>query len=185
MGRRARLLVVACVVLAAAAWAGGAGRRPAAPAPTPPDAGVPAGADRAAVVRVVDGDTVRVRIGASDAELPPGEHRVRLLGIDTPEMDGGSAAPACGAIEATAFLTSLLGRGQVWMLADREDRDRFDRPLRYLWTADGTFVNHAIVRAGHGQAVAYEPNVRYREVLRAAEAGARASGAGVWGACTG
>jgi micrococcal nuclease len=183
MDRRARLLVVACVVLAAAAWAGGTARRPAAPAPA--DAGVPAGADRAAVVHVIDGDTVRVRVGAAGAGLPPGEHRVRLLGIDTPELDGGTAAPACGAIEATAFLTSLLDRGEVWLLADREDRDRFDRPLRYLWTDDGTFVNRAIIRAGHGHAVAYEPNVRYAEVLRAAESRARAAGAGVWGACTG
>lgn len=187
MGRRTRLLIVACVVLAAAAWAGGLGQQPTiAPAPAPTQiaaVGIPAGANHASVVRVVDGDTVRVRVTAAGGVLPPGEHRVRLLGIDTPEMNVGSGGPECGAVEAAAFLESLLDGAAVWLQPDHDDRDRFDRPLRYIWTRDGTFVNRAVVAAGHGHAVMFEPNDRYWDVLRSVEAEARAADEGMWGAC--
>lgn len=179
------MLIMACVVLAAAAWAGGVGRQlTSAPAPASlAGGGIPTGADRASVVHVIDGDTVRVRVTASGGTLPAGEHRVRLLGIDSPEMNVESGAPECGAVEATAFLESLLDGHDVWLQTDREDRDRFDRPLRYVWTGDGTFVNRAIVAAGHAEAVRFEPNDRYWDVLRSVESEARADEVGLWGTC--
>lgn len=132
------------------------------------------------MVRVVDGDTVRLR-ARGDGVLPAGVHRVRLLGVDAPELhvDGG---PECGADAATAFLADLLGGTSVRVQADREDRDRYDRPLRYLWTGDGTFVNGALVAAGHARAVLFAPNDRYWHALAATEAEARAAGVGMWGA---
>lgn len=185
MSRRIRMVIVACLVLAAAAWVGGAGLEPTgAPVPAQePVAGIPAGADHATVVRVVDGDTVRVRVDGAGTMLPAGEHRVRLLGIDAPEMNLDSGSPECGAVAATAFLTSLLDDAGVWLQPDREHRDRFDRPLRYMWTGDGTFVNRAVVAAGHGQAVLFEPNDRHWDLLRAVEGQARAAQTGMWGAC--
>ena len=185
MSRRTRMVIVACLVLAAAAWVGGAGLEPTgAPPPTQdPEAGIPAGADQATVVRVVDGDTVRVRVDGAGTTLPAGEHRVRLLGIDAPEMNVDSGHPECGAVAATAFLTSLLDDARVWLQPDREDRDRFDRPLRYVWTRDGTFVNRAIIAAGHGQVVLFEPNDHHWDLLRAVEAEAHAAQAGMWGSC--
>jgi micrococcal nuclease len=178
------MLIMACVVLAAAAWAGGVGRElTSAPAPASlPGDGIPTGTDRASVVHVIDGDTVRVRV-TDGGTLPPGEHRVRLLGIDSPEMNVESGAPECGAVEATAFLESLLDGHDVWLQTDREDRDRFDRPLRYAWTGDGTLVNRAIVAAGHAEAVRLEPNDRYWDVLRSVESEARADEVGLWGTC--
>lgn len=200
MARSSRMVVVACVVLAAAAWVGGWGgptgleaqdgavpgvppdgpAGPVASAATSPP--VPADAEVARVQRVVDGDTVRVR-ATGTGDLPAGVHRVRLIGIDTPEMHVDTGLPDCGAQAATDFLTALLDGKKVRLQADREDRDQYGRPLRYLWTRDGTFANGAVVAAGHAEAVLFAPNDRYWDALRAIEADARADGAGMWSAC--
>ncbi len=45
------------------------------------------------------------------------------------------------------------------------------------------FVNQALVRGGFARAVLYEPNDRYIDLMREAEADARAADTGLWGAC--
>jgi micrococcal nuclease len=64
--------------------------------------------------------------------------------------------------------------------ADREDRDRFDRPLRYVWTADGRMTNRSLVASGHARAVLFQPNDRYWDLLRQVEADARDGALGLW-----
>lgn len=184
MDRRVRLLIMAGVVLAAAAWAGGVGGGALAPAPGS-TAAPPGAAQAAVVVHVIDGDTVRVAVtGGQRGALPAGEHRVRLLGVDAPEVARDGRAGECGGAESTAFLRSLLASGtRVWLRADREDRDRYGRPLRYLWTDEDRFVNRTVVAAGHGRALRVDPNDRHWERLRGDEAHARARGAGLWGRC--
>jgi len=148
---------------------------------TPAD--VPAGAQAAVVDHVVDGDTLWVHRAASSGPLPPGErHKIRLLEIDSPETSHPDLGQQCGGQEATDFAADLLPVGAtVWLVTDVEDRDRYDRFLRYVWTADGTFFNEAAVRAGHARAVLYEPNDAYIERLRAAESEARQAERGIWG----
>ena len=82
------------------------------------------------VTRVVDGDTVEVsREGVVE--------RVRLLGIDTPERD------QCGYDEATALVTGLVtGREVTLVVGSSDDRDRYDRLLRFVEvTVDGAVVD--------------------------------------------
>ena len=66
---------------------------------------------------------------------------------------------------------------------DRDPRDPFDRELLYLYTPDGMFVNLELVARGAGEAVLFEPNDRYWNELRAAEAAARDARLGLWGQC--
>lgn len=148
---------------------------------TPPD--LPAGVQAAVVERIVDGDTFWVHRAASGGPLPAGDrHKIRLLEIDSPETSHPELGQQCGGQEATDFAADQLSVGStVWLAADVEDRDRYDRFLRYAWTTDGTFFNEAAVRAGHARAVLYEPNDAYIDVMRAAEAEARAAGRGIWG----
>jgi endonuclease YncB( thermonuclease family) len=68
------------------------------------------------VTRVVDGDTL---------ELGNGE-TVRLVGIDTPEVG------ECGYDRATAALAGLVSGKQVRLVRSDEDRDHYDRLLRYV-----------------------------------------------------
>ena len=139
-----------------------------APGPAPD-----VGRESARVVRIVDGDTIRVTVAGR-------EDRVRLIGIDAPEVDGKE----CFAAEATAELTRLLGEGEVRMQRQRRDRDRFDRLLRDVYRAgDGLFVNAELVRTGHARVLEVKPDVAHATEMRRFEADARAAGRGLWGAC--
>jgi micrococcal nuclease len=147
----------------------------------------PAGTQEAVVEKIVDGDTIWVRVDRPGGPLPPGaSHKIRLLEIDTPETRHPVVALQCGGPEATAFAQRLLPVGStVHLLGDREDVDQYGRFLRYVWTSDGVFFNYEAVRTGHARAVLYEPNDAYIDVLRRAEAEARAAKRGLWGACQG
>ena len=167
-----RLAAAIAIVVALSACASGA---------TAP-AGVPPAAQAAVVSRHVDGDTIWVRVDEPGGPLPAGaEHKIRLLEIDTPEVN---PEPECYGPEASAYAQRQMPLGStVHLVADREDTDRYGRFLRYLWTAGGTFYNHDAVREGYARAVLYEPNDAHIEQLRAAEVQARGEGAGLWGAC--
>ena len=148
-------------------------------------AGVPQRAQRATVLRYVDGDTIHLEGGRGSSYLLPGEDTsVRLLEIDTPESVDPNEPLQCYAKRASGALRSLLPVGStVWTLPDRELLDQYGRTLLYLWNADGEFVNLAMVRSGHAKAVLYPPNDRYISLMRRAQAQAEVDGTGLWGAC--
>ena len=76
------------------------------------------------VYRVIDGDTL---------VLTDGE-RVRLIGVDAPEMGFFGGTYEAGATEATEFVRELLPQGtQVRLESVGADRDRFGRLRRYVW----------------------------------------------------
>jgi micrococcal nuclease len=170
--RRGLLLLLALVAVAALAW--WALDRPAPAVDAPPSATgipVPETAQDAWIEYVHDGDTLFLQDG----------RKVRLLGVDTPEI--GDAAE-CYGDEATALLRSMLPEGShVRVLADVQPLDRYERSLLFLWTDDGTLVNLSLIEQGAAEAVVLEPNVLYATELEAAEDAAQAAGAGRWGAC--
>lgn len=154
---------------------------PAVVAPTRPaispsrPSGVPAEAQEAVVARHVDGDT----IWAEGGTLPAGAvSKIRVLEIDTPE-------PAnCFGPESSAFARAELPIGsKIYLVADREDKDRYGRFLRYIWKASGEFYNEKAVRQGFAKAVLFAPNDRYIALMRAAEAEAKGARRGLWAAC--
>lgn len=152
-----------------------------ATAPVPPR-GVPAGIQPAVVERVVDGDTIWVRVDSAVAgeTMPSGaSSKVRLLEIDAPESGSRSE---CGGGRATAFVRRVVPVGtDVWLQSDVEDTDRYGRFLRYVWLADGRMLNSLIVRRGWAGAVLYEPNDLHWRRMRSAERHARRDGRGIWG----
>jgi micrococcal nuclease len=152
-----------------------------------PPEGVPSPAQAAVVDRVVDGDTVRVRVDRPGGDIPPTDSvRVRLLNIDAPELDHPDRGEDCGAAQATELVEELTPPGAtVWLVPDVEDRDVYDRPLRGVFTDDGVFVNAEVVRAGWAEVVLFEPNDRFHEPLLPIERHAREAGRGAWAACGG
>lgn len=136
--------------------------------------GLPEG-DDAAVERIVDGDTLVLAGGT----------RVRLIGIDTPETKDPRQPVECFGQEASAHLTDLVPTGTpVRLVYDIERQDRFDRTLAYLYrSADGLFVNAAMVRDGYAAAATFPPNVARAEEFVALQREARERGLGLWGAC--
>jgi len=132
----------------------------------------------AEVVRVVDGDTIVVRISGA-------EERVRLIGIDTPESVDPRSPVDCFGPEASAAAKALLPEGTaVRLVRDVEARDRFDRLLAYVYLADDdTFVNLALAEQGYADVATFPPNVAHTDELVAAVSAARDAGLGLWGAC--
>ncbi len=129
---------------------------------------------------VVDGDTVDVLVDGR-------EERVRLIGIDTPEIaHQGNPDPAeCFGDEATAFTKSLLPPGTpVRLERDIVGRDDYGRLLGYVYRAsDGIFVNYEIVRQGFAQPLTIPPNVTFSERMVEAARDAESDQAGLWLAC--
>ena len=115
------------------------------------------------VVRVVDGDTIIV---ARDGE----EERVRILGVDTPEVArSGQAGERC-ADEATAFTEELLSGAEVSIIADpsQAETDRYGRTLAYV-EADGVDVSAELLAAGLAEVYESAPDIdRYAEYQAAA-----------------
>lgn len=124
--------------------------------------------DVATVVEVTDGDTLRVDYGDRHGVT------VRLIGINAPESD------ECFGVEATAGLASLVEGVEVSMVRDVSERDRFGRLLRFLYLADGTFVNESVVQQGFALAREYPPDTTMTAVLEVAQAAAETEEAGLW-----
>ena len=83
------------------------------------------------ITNVLDGDTV---------VMSTSEH-VRLVGIDTPEMNYDAGRPEPGAVEAGEYLQGLLrDETQLTLVQDVESQDRYRRTLGHLFLADGTNV---------------------------------------------
>ena len=134
---------------------------------------VPAHSENAVVVRVIDGDTIRV---ALSGELTT----VRLLGVDTPETKHPTKAVQPLGPEASAFTQAALDRKTVRLEADPEGDlvDRYDRLLRYVYL-DGKNFNATLIREGYAVAIRSFPYSRKAEFLRL-EALARKERRGMW-----
>jgi micrococcal nuclease len=182
--RRRRILFWLGLVLAvigAVRWAGSSGALHPPDRSSPPPAEVPAGAQEAKVKRIVDGDTLIVTVDRP-GPIPAGDHRVRLLEIDSPETVRPNYPVQCGGAGATEFARAELPEGSaVYLVSDREDKDEFGRYLRYLWDFDGEFFNEKAVAGGHARALLIEPNDRYIDRMRSAELSAKQNKKGVWG----
>lgn len=115
------------------------------------------------VVDVVDGDTFDID------QSVQGMDRVRLIGIDTPEVYGGEEP--CGQ-EASDFTTQRLEGQQVRLEIGEDPEDPYGRLLAYAFVGD-EFFNETIVSGGLAEAVSYPPNTKYDAQLEAAEATAK------------
>ena len=136
---------------------------------TPPGARVTR--SESVVVRAVfDGDTIDVSTYG----------RVRLLGIDAPEIGRGLDTPAPFGREARDRLAALVLHRWVRLEQEGERLDAYNRHLAYVLREDGLFVNAAILRDGLARVSARTPLSRLGELKRA-EAEAQSFRRGMWG----
>jgi micrococcal nuclease len=132
---------------------------------------------RAQVLRVVDGDTIRVRLDGRT-------ERVRYIGVDTPESVKPGTPVQCFAKRASAANAALVAGRSVRLVADVEQRDRYGRLLAYVYREpDGAFVNAQLVRDGFARTLTIAPNVAHARELAGLARQARRAGRGLWAAC--
>ena len=128
----------------------------------------------AAVVRVVDGDTIHVRLGER-------VEKVRYIGVNTPELHHPTRGEEPGGREAADVNRRLVAGKRVRLELDVQARDRYGRLLAYVWVGS-VMVNAELVRLGYAQVMTIPPNVRHQQRFVALAREAREAGRGLWGA---
>ncbi|MFT5721431.1 MAG: endonuclease YncB(thermonuclease family) [Motiliproteus sp.] len=128
---------------------------------------------------VYDGDTLQLEDG----------RKIRLIGINTPELgrDGQSDQPL--AQQATAATRRLLekqqqgqkqGQQPLLLQLGSQPQDHYGRTLGHIFLADGRSLAAELLRQGLGFALSIPPNLALRDCLRQAEQAARLANLGVW-----
>lgn len=100
--------------------------------------------DKYKVTRIVDGDTLEINH----------DYRIRLIGIDTPELGEH------GYFDAKLFLDDLILGKNVTLVKDVQDKDIYSRNLRYIYY-NNVFVNMELIKNCLAKPMYVPPNGRY------------------------
>jgi micrococcal nuclease len=110
-----------------------------------------------------------------------GETRVRLLGVDAPELQrDGQPAPDHWADRAAAYTRArAAGKFVTLQLDQPQTRDKYDRVLAYVYLSDTDCLNADLIRDGQAYA-----DRRFKHTFKPqyelAENEARKKGRGLW-----
>ncbi len=156
------------VLLALAYWAVRSPQQDESPRPTP------AGEGWSVVARVIDGDTVDLN----------DSRRVRLIGVDTPEMGYSPRARVEGtpdplAEKATAFVRDAVEGRRVRLEHGPEATENYARRLAYIYLVDGRPLYAELLRRGYARAYRHFPHPLLDDFIALEEA-ARAARRGLW-----
>ncbi len=129
------------------------------------------------VTRFIDGDTIAVDMDGKD-------ETVRMIGIDTPETHKPDTPVQCYGPAAAAYVKNLIGNTKVRLEADpqNQNRDRYNRLLRYVYLDDGRLVEKVLISNGYGFAYTRFPFTKKAEFV-AAENDAKNKSVGLWSNC--
>jgi len=122
------------------------------------------------VGRIYDGDTFQTRSG----------ERIRLLGINTPEVAHASSPAQTMGKEATEALRKLISGKVVRLDFDEQRRDVYERTLAQVYLRNGDWVNAKMVELGMAHVYTFTPNLRWAGELIALEQQARRNKRGIW-----
>jgi len=127
------------------------------------------------VIRVIDGDTIKVDISGR-------QETVRLIGIDAPETVDPRKPVQCFGREASNKAKEILTGKTITLEADptQGDRDKYQRLLRYVFI-DGENFNKFMISSGYAHEYTYQSNpYKYQAEFIAAEKSAREKKVGLW-----
>ncbi|MBU7048538.1 MAG: thermonuclease family protein [Theionarchaea archaeon] len=113
-------------------------------------------------IAVIDGDTFNLETG----------EKVRLIGIDAPEL----SQP--GGIESRQYLTQLILNKGITLKTGQEDRDKYNRLLRFVYIGN-TCINEEMIKQGYAEA-RYLSNDPLSEYYINLEIKAETAKAGLW-----
>ncbi|MDO5716288.1 MAG: thermonuclease family protein [Tissierellia bacterium] len=147
--------------------------------------------EQATFVRMVDGDTMIVKLEGSQRE-----ERLRLLMIDTPECvhedpEKNGRFGEMASEFAKALMEERIGKnGTVYLVKDVSDRDQYGRLLRYVflkepkkddvltWLEDS--LNAIMLYEGYANVVTFPPDVSQKDFFLALSKDARKEDRGLY-----
>ena len=108
--------------------------------------------------------------------------KIRMIGLDTPEVVDPRKPVQCFALEASAQAKTILGGQSVYLETDpsQDSVDRYGRTLAYVWTASGRLFNLDMIADGYAYEYTYDLPYRYQQGFRTAEDDAQAQERGLW-----
>ena len=122
------------------------------------------------VKKVYDGDTL----------LLQNKQKVRLLGINTPEVEGRHKAAEPGGETAKKWLQETIKGNKLRLQTDAEKKDKYGRVLAHIFTDAGLHVNLELVRLGLATVNIHPPNLEYTDKLVSAQQQAQDNKLGIW-----
>lgn len=131
--------------------------------------------DSAQVLRVIDGDTIKV-------SLKNKKETVRLIGIDAPETVDPRRAVECFGKQSSGKAKEILDGKTITLESDptQGNRDKYQRLLRYVFLGDLNF-NKFMISEGFVLEFTYENNpYKYMEDFKNAQQEARQNKKGLW-----
>lgn len=126
-------------------------------------------ADEVYIEQVIDGDTVKTAAGDS----------IRLLGVDTPEINWENNSAEFYGEEARDFTLKNLLDKNVLLEFDQEKKDHYGRTLAYIYL-DGVNFNQKLLEEGYASLMIVNPNDKYEDEFKAAVEKARRDNRGIW-----
>ena len=127
--------------------------------------------ETAQVKYVYDGDTLTLNDG----------RKVRLIGINTPEMGRKGKPHQPYSIEAKNALKSLFTSDKsIRLLHGIDNQDRYGRMLAHGFLVDGQNIQSKLLSEGLASAIMISPNTRFATCYLAQERNARCAGKGIW-----
>ncbi len=181
MNKRFRMLIALVLVVVAAYIAD----VPLSLPSTKPDARPTEFTGSYRVVRVSDGDTIVIDASGSDVS-------VRLIGIDSPEVDSSYTRAECFGKEASDEAKRIMNGTSVRIETDpsQDQYDAYDRLLAYVYVPantdpNGILVNRYMVENGFAREYTFKKAYREQASFAKAEREAKQLKKGLWavGAC--
>ena len=131
------------------------------------------------VVRIVDGDTLIINFSDNPWNFSSRE-RVRLIGVDTPEIVHPQKSVEIFGYEASAFTKMFVEGKYVFLEFDRDLRDRYGRILAYVYTETSESLNAELIKQGFGK-IYTKYNFKYKNKYIKYEKTAKENKLGLWG----
>jgi micrococcal nuclease len=131
--------------------------------------------DLISVTKVIDGDTLIVNINDK-------EESIRLIGIDTPEINDKRKKVKCFGEKATERVKELVENKKIRLEVDesQENKDIYSRLLRYIYLEDGIFLNKKLIEEGFAFEYTYKIPYKFQTEFKAAQKMAEEEKIGMW-----
>ena len=129
-------------------------------------------AESATVKWIYDGDTL----------LLTDKRKVRLIGIDTPEVEHHQQKQQAYAAKAREALRELLKKNhyKVKLRYGAERKDRYSRTLAHVYTPDGINIESWLLEKGYARTLVFPPNIKLADCYKQSEKLAQQQSLGIW-----